>query len=233
MIHKLTPMSCIIWKKTERKRVGKQYDGGYIMFYPFSQNKIAYSFGINDDVSWEKEMVKNGYDIYMYDHTIRKLPERNEKFHWYKKGVTGGKESSSLERLDSLIKKNGHENVDGMVLKMDVEGAEWDVLRTLPSKVLLQFDQIVIELHGILEIKNKQTIFAALKKVGATHKVVHLHANNYGNVNFCNELITPNILEMTLVNKDKFDTVESNIMLPIMEDMPCNKRVIDIFLGTW
>lgn len=235
-VHNLTSMSKIVSSDglgAKRKRVGKEYDGGYIMFAPFSKTKIAYSFGINNDISWEKDMAENGYDIYMYDHTIRKLPEKNAKFHWLRKGITGGEEDKFLKHIDSLIRQNGHEKMNGMVLKMDVEGCEWEVLKNCNWEILLQFDQIVLELHGILDIKNKEEIIEVLKKIKRTHSVVHLHANNYGRVNFCNELITPNTLEITLVNRDTFHTVESDLMLSVMEDMPCNKRTADIFLGLW
>lgn len=235
-VHRLTHMTCIaegINGGVKRRRVGKEYDGGYIMFHPFSEEKIAYSFGINNDISWEKDMAENGYDIYMYDHTIRALPEYNKRFHWSKKGITGGKEDKILKHLDSFIKQNGHEEIGGMVLKIDVEGSEWSVFNNCDEKVLLQFDQIVIELHGILQNENKQEILEVLEKINRTHSVVHIHANNYGRVNYCNELITPNTLEVTLVNKNKFRTIECDLMLPVMEDMPCNRRMADIFLGNW
>ena len=51
-------------------RTGKHYDGGYIMLDDFHAGDIAYSFGICDDVSWDKDMASRGYDIFMYDHTI-------------------------------------------------------------------------------------------------------------------------------------------------------------------
>ena len=38
-------------------RVGKDNDGGYIMFDDFDDVKVAYSAGINNDVSWDKDMV--------------------------------------------------------------------------------------------------------------------------------------------------------------------------------
>ena len=40
-----------------------------------------------------------------------------------------------------------------MILKMDVEGAEWDFLDTVDTKTLKQFDQIVFEYHELNRIK--------------------------------------------------------------------------------
>lgn len=55
-------------------RVGNAHDGGYVMLNDFAHRNIAYSIGINDDVSWDFDMAERGFDVYMYDHTIEKLP---------------------------------------------------------------------------------------------------------------------------------------------------------------
>lgn len=54
-------------------RIGRDYDGGYLMLNVFHGN-IAYSFGINDDVSWDEDVANRGYEVYLYDHTIDALP---------------------------------------------------------------------------------------------------------------------------------------------------------------
>jgi hypothetical protein len=40
-----------------------------------------------------------------------------------------------------------------IVLKMDIEGAEWDSLLNTPDEVLRRIDQIAIEMHGVEEEK--------------------------------------------------------------------------------
>ena len=66
------------------RRVGRDFDGGYVMLDDFSSQKFdaAYSFGINDDVSWDEAMAALGMDIFMYDHTIEKLPKQGKKSPW-------------------------------------------------------------------------------------------------------------------------------------------------------
>lgn len=51
-------------------RIGNHNDGGYLMIDNFQKSGVAYSFGINDDVSWDTDMVNRGYEIFMYDPTI-------------------------------------------------------------------------------------------------------------------------------------------------------------------
>ncbi|MBQ4430570.1 MAG: hypothetical protein II877_03625, partial [Synergistaceae bacterium] len=106
-------------------RVGRDNDGGYVMLDDFGGG-IAYSFGIAGDVSWDKDMASRGYDVYMYDHTIDGLPEDNPRFHWSKLGISDGMtHDGRLKSLEELIASNGHEGKHNMILKMDVEGAEW------------------------------------------------------------------------------------------------------------
>ena len=38
---------------------------------------------------------------------------------------------ASLQTLDAMLNDNGHSETDGMILKMDVEGCEWDVLDSI------------------------------------------------------------------------------------------------------
>ena len=48
-------------------RFGKPNDGGYVMVDNFKTSGVAYSFGINNDVSWDSDMATRGYEIFMYD----------------------------------------------------------------------------------------------------------------------------------------------------------------------
>lgn len=218
-------------------RLGREYDGGYILYRDskgiISRNKIAYSLGISDDVSFDLDIAEMGYDIYQYDHTISNLPEENEHFHWKKIGITGSNESKILKSIETLIHDNGHENSEGMLLKADIEGAEWDMINNCSEKTLSKFDQIVIELHNLCSYENRDSILEALTKLSNTHRVVHIHANNNSYVNFSGNMITPNVLEATFLLKENYSFSKSNKTLPIDLDQPCRKEFNEILLGFW
>lgn len=113
-------------------RIGNPHDGGYILVDNFhtADAKIAYSFGIAEDVSWDSDMSRRGYDVFMYDPTIDARPQENDKFHFFKEGIGGEEDTEkSLNTLEHFMKVNGHNNKDNMILKMDVEGAEWDFFK--------------------------------------------------------------------------------------------------------
>ena len=217
-------------------RIGRDFDGGYVMYDDFdSYNvKIAYSFGINDDVSWDKDMAKKCFNIFMYDHTIKALPEENEFFHYFHLGI-GDKDDCQRElmSLQTILQTNGHENVSGMILKMDVEGAEWSVLSKISSSILKQFKQIVIEFHNLNQPELYSDICLSLEKINLTHQLVHIHANNYRLGVKAGKYILPDVLEATYLNRDLYKFKDSTKSLPVRQDMPNDKECPDIILGNW
>ena len=217
-------------------RIGEQTrDGGYIMANDFESGGIAYSFGINNDVSWDLNMARYDYQIYMYDHTIPKLPDTNEHFHYYHEGISGVDETlQPLKTLKYFINKNGHSKTKNMILKMDVEGAEWDFLETVDTKTLKQFDQIIFEMHNLVRPSCADRALKLLKKLNKTHQLIHLHGNNSGYLLTVGDTIFPDVLEASYVNKDNFYTFEDElVVLPSPLDVPNDMGRPDVILGLW
>jgi hypothetical protein len=125
--HLISPKK-VIGKK--RILVGPKRDGCYVLLNDFTNIKYAYSFGIERKIQFDKYLADKGIDVYMYDHTIDSLPYNNIKFHWKKIGITGRNKSNRLMKsLEELIIENGHSSEKNMILKIDVEHAEWESLR--------------------------------------------------------------------------------------------------------
>ena len=70
-------------------RIGNKTDGGYILLNDLKNIKISYCFWKDQEISFEKELADKNIDIFMYDHTINKLPFEISKFHWKKIGLCG------------------------------------------------------------------------------------------------------------------------------------------------
>lgn len=200
---------------------------------------VAYSFGINNDVSWDTDMAARGYDVFMYDMTIDGLPQENERFHFFKAGIAGTEVAEkSLNTLDYFMATNGHTDKSDMILKMDVEGAEWGFLSTVPSETLGKFDQMVFEFHFMTYEKNQaymSATLACLAKINQTHSLVHLHANNFGSfIILDDKILFPDVLELTYVKTSNYELVyDENIFLPIPLDQPNEQERQDIPLGFW
>ena len=226
-------------------RVGRaECDGGYIMVDDFERSKnlgggVAYSFGISEDVTWDSDMAKNNFEIYMYDPTIDGLPEQNPKFHFFKEGIAGEKNpEKSLDTLENFIKRNGHEKNSNMILKMDVEGAEWGFLDTVSEDILNRFDQIVFEFHDLIQHKTSEEMnrqIKLLEKLNKTHSAVHVHGNNNGNLLQVEDVgCFPDVLEVSYVRSEFYELEDDeNIFLPIPLDKPNHSALRDYNLGYW
>jgi len=230
----LSPMDI---KDSNYRRVGKDFDGGYVMLDDFSGHNItaAYSFGINDDVSWDEEMAKSGIDVYMYDHTIDKLPKGNKHFYFFKQGVAG-KPEAGLETLSNLIARNGHQESNKLILKMDVEGYEWSVFEETPIEVIEQFSQIVIEFHGLSPKKSKEELsrlFMVLEKINKSHQSIHVHANGHTPLSWLGEWALPELLEVTYVRRKDYEKrfIQNTRTFPTNIDQPTFPWLPDVPLG--
>ena len=216
--HLLAPKK-VIGKK--RILIGEKKDGSYILLNDFKNIKIAYSFGIGKNIQFDKYLADKGIDVYMYDHTIHSLPFNNTKFHWKKIGMTGQKNKANkyLKSLKELIIENNHSSEENMILKIDIEFAEWESLRDLPSKILSQFKYILIEYHFNEDRVINQTLlyYNVLKKLYDTHQVFYLHCNNqylivnFGNNRFCQ------FLEVSYIIKKDNEFTKDHTIYPIKD----------------
>ena len=125
-----------------------------------------------------------------------------------------------------------------MILKMDVEGAEWSFLSTISSEILSKFDQMVFEFHFMTQPKDinlMNATLACLNKINKTHSLVHLHANNCGSTLILDDkILFPDVLELTYVKTSNYELVDDeNICLPIALDQSNNGVTQDIPLGFW
>lgn len=219
-------------------RVGRDNDGGYTMVDDFAGVKNVYSCGINDDVSWDLDFLNRrneNVDIFMYDHTIDQLPQEHESFHFFKTGISGVYDSThpELDTIPRLISKNGHQDDYNMILKMDIEGSEYDMLETIDVDTLNHFTQIIMEIHWLLNINNENKISFCLDKLNATHQLVYIHGNNC--VDHINRggLVLPDVVECTYLRRDKYNFIESKRFFPTALDQPCTVNRPEINLGFW
>ena len=158
-----------IVKGKKKVMIGTKGDGAYVMLDDFENIKIAYSIGIDGKIQFDKALADKGIDVYMYDHTINKLPYENDKFHWKKIGIGGNSQrTSNIQTLEEMIKENGHISEKNMIFKIDVEYAEWDVMNEISENILNQFKYIIIEYHFFKD--NLKLFYDVIKKIYKTHQ---------------------------------------------------------------
>ena len=184
-------------------RFGNQFDGGYVMVNDFNSNDALLSLGVGSDVTLDAELSKIISKVHFYDHTVSDLPQAIHNAVLHKEEIGYIKESTvTLEEALIRLKSAGD-----MILKMDIEGSEWEVLEKTVS--LGEFKQIVIEFHGLHQLIYLDAfikIVSALRKIHSTHAPVHLHANNYVPLAIIGNSVVPDVIEVTYLNRSKYKT---------------------------
>ena len=180
-------------------RLGSLGDGGYIISLDIlSKTDICYSYGIGDNVDFDLAYIKStGKNVHQYDHTIdfNRIPHKNSNFIQHNEGISGTKTDKTDNYLNHLI-INGDTNKQ-VLLKMDVEGAEYEwLLNTDIEQIAKNTPCIILEFHWVGSYKN--IFIDVINKLNKYYKVVHIHQNTYGGMV---EGI-PDVPEITFVRND-------------------------------
>jgi hypothetical protein len=172
----LTPRRSVKFGKI---RLGRNGDGGYILLDDFSSVSAALSFGISTECSWDIAIAERDIDVYQYDHTIDGPPTANARFQFFRKRIAAVS-SDQTESLGSALAKPPS-TAERVILKIDIEGAEWDVFDAATSEELVRFAQIV-EFHGFDNVADSAWRDAArrvLAKLRSVFDVVQRLVTNH------------------------------------------------------
>jgi len=164
----------------ELERFGEAHDGGYVMCGNLLESVGAgYSYGISNydkwgcDIATRLDVLVHQYDC--FDTRQPACPAGKTLFHPECVGAEPFiEESRSFDTLASQFRRNG-DDARRLVVKMDVEGAEWDALLFAPDEVLERIDQLALEMHGVTETKYA----AAVQRLTQFFYVANVHFNNF------------------------------------------------------
>eukprot|EP00747_Dinoflagellata_sp_TGD_P033309 gnl/TRDRNA2_/TRDRNA2_136537_c1_seq2.p1 gnl/TRDRNA2_/TRDRNA2_136537_c1~~gnl/TRDRNA2_/TRDRNA2_136537_c1_seq2.p1 ORF type:complete len:514 (-),score=49.85 gnl/TRDRNA2_/TRDRNA2_136537_c1_seq2:18-1559(-) len=175
----------------ELARYGLENDGGYLMCSLDGENSVAlvgaYSYGIAGEDAWGEAIARTlGIVVHQYDcfdasRPVCKAPCLME-FH---DECLTAQTSSFGDTLAGHLEKNGHEGVGEaqLLLKLDIEGAEWGVLHGVKGHDLRKFRQIVVELHDSflmspVDERRLRLRVSMLSHLLEDFVIVHIHENN-------------------------------------------------------
>ena len=155
----------------------------------------------------------------MFDHTIEGLTLQHENFTWMKEGIAA--RSQPAENLYTLADhvERFAAGATGMILKIDVEGAEWDVLAIeIPAELLCRFDQIVMELHDFRLLGSTQwrdRAVAGLGKLAQYFTLHSVHGNNHAPIVLIDGLLpVADVIEVSYIRRDLAERKPLSIFLP-------------------
>ena len=176
----LTELQPVALKNCTLKRFGSANDGGYLM----CENLIepidaAYSYGVGPNDDWGCELTRRFHvPVYQYDCFDPARPTcSGGAFVFHNECVgdrTGYRKSHLFDTLENQIRKNG-DTSRHLIIKMDIEGGEWDSLFAAPDELLASIPQIAMEMHGF----DNPKIVEVIRKLKRNFYLVNLHFNNW------------------------------------------------------
>jgi hypothetical protein len=176
----LAELEPVALKNCTFKRFGSANDGGYLM----CENLIepldtAYSYGVGTNDDWGCDVSRRYHVlVHQYDCFDPARPVcSGGTFVFHNECVgdrTGYRKSRFFDTLENQIRKNC-DSGRRLIIKMDIEGAEWDSLLAAPDELLASIPQIAMELHGFDDPK----IVEVLRKLKRNFYLVNLHFNNW------------------------------------------------------
>ena len=195
---------------------GRPGDGRYIIPDDpfFIDDAILLSFGVNDDISFEKDFLArtNNSKVICFDPAIEKLPEVNTEILFYKLGLSGSvNKNKNLTTLENILKQANVSPASKIVLKIDIEGWEWPTFEYL-LRNNFKLDLIIVEFHFLLFNNLLEKVlfpvyfikrYNIFKKLLSRYSIFHIHANNY-RYTFFKDFIFPEVIELTLISNDNF-----------------------------
>ena len=121
---------------------------------PVSERCIVYSFGINNEWSFDDAMEEYGCSVFAFDPSMGVVDHlRNKRTRFYNMGLAAEdvvRNNWKMRTLASVYKRLQLQHGDLIVdyLKIDIEGDEWKVIENIvASKMLPKIRQMGVEIH--------------------------------------------------------------------------------------
>lgn len=178
-------------------RLGRPNDGGYVMLDNSFGSSVILGYGVSDDCSFENDVTERfGINGYIFDHTVDSPPPNmnKERVNFVKEGISDNDNEENLKSLEYHIEKYA-KDANNIILKMDVEGAEW---KSLKNADLSKVSQLIIEMHDM----DTNADWELIKRINDQFYLVNIHGNNHSALTKIDGKDFPQVIECTWVRKD-------------------------------
>lgn len=223
--------------KTEHKliRVGSQDgDGGYLLPDVLPTIDGVFSAGIGENSDFEFHLAEvSSLQVDCLDASITSMAHQHRNFRFVRKFL-GASTTYEFITLDDWLTGSEQGGLN-MILKIDIEGFEYESLLMSSRESLNRFKILVIELHSLEQLGSrlgKHLLQNFVSKITTNHTVVHAHANNVGGEWSFPGWKVPAGLEVTLLRNDAIATRQGFAQLPHSLDRKCVRDKPDV-VASW
>ncbi len=203
-VHKILELISPWPTKSNLVRVGSSGDGGYVLNEE-DRNHTTYLFsgGIENNNDFEIEIAELGVSGLQVDNSIDEAPRKHQNLNFKK--ATVGIESDDFS-LKSFI---GSQKGQKLLIKLDIEGAEWTTLDSLSVSDLSSVTCLVAEFHFLGKL-NQSEFFERVTRVFSKIRAAGLYPcflspNNVTGGDIHGGVMIPRNLEITFTKKENIN----------------------------
>lgn len=234
ILQSLSLLRCYELPDSEFIRIGPYHDGGYVVYKNIENIVKVFSIGVAADTSFEEDFLElNSKTIfYLSDHTGTPKRILPTEFNFYPIGLAKNNESCfvNLDYIADTFLLDGEK----ALLKIDIEGSEYEALSETSEIIFSKFQQILIELHDL----NSETLISyafinLLQKLKLNFNLIHIHGNNNDGYTIAGGASIPKTLELTFLNKEfNIKEIIGSAIFPRTLDYP-NTSGVDLNIGAF
>jgi hypothetical protein len=169
------------------ERFGERNDGGYLMCANLLDAvQAGYSYGISGYDKWGCDIsTRAGVTVHQYDCFDGTRPWCwRGKTVFHDECVGGATQTIAGRPFDTIASQLARNGDSGkrIVLKIDVEAAEWDTFLAVPDDVFKRIDQMAVEFHWEETPDGRwnapDRYLRVVRRLKQFFEVAHIHFNN-------------------------------------------------------
>lgn len=188
-------------------RCGSISDGGYVI--PNLDYSSVISCGVGDNLDFESELscLNPQCRFIIVDGTIKNLPvHKINNLEWLPSLVRGfSHRRENIVSLNDLISDANWSGQAGTLLKIDIEGFEYESLLAISTNLLEQVNVLVVEFHNLFDLRFysefKWRFGPIFDRIFELFDVVWVNAHNGQGYTLNYGQVLPNLIEITFSRK--------------------------------
>lgn len=194
-----------------KKRLGKDGDGGYVIpMDVLKEVEAVVVFGINDEDSFEKDLANyvdpKKIPFFLCDPFVPYTQVGKNDFRFHSLGLAGETKDNMITWPDFLRRFS----LEGkkILLKVDIEGAEWESFANLASSDFKNVVCLIVEFHRLIRLQDIPLQTKTYDILNSVFFLNHCHVNNNGLIFNFDSRLYPDVLECTFVNKNLIEKLK-------------------------
>jgi len=189
------------------KRMGDSPDGGYYVPILNKNSFVTISCGAGTDISFDSDMSKYG-PVFLYDGTVDSPLLNSDNIFFFNKNISLELSDNSTTLESILIEVFSRYSFPfDLVVKMDIEGDEWDILESLPDSFASKIYTLIVEFHNLSLIEDDikfDQYSATLKQLSNFFVPIYFRPNNFGGLIISEKNALPEYFEVTYISKNVY-----------------------------